>query len=300
MDTRRVKRKAFDLARIIVVYMAAGAVAWLCVNRYARLHPYVVVGMADLAATGLVFLFSMVFNNSSVYDPYWSAAPVPIALFYLLAVQPTGAGFGVRQIVILALITVWGGRLTWNWIRRWDGMHHEDWRYVGFRERFGKLYWLVSFGGIHFFPTVMVYLGCMTMLPALGIMGETRIALDVAGFVVVLAAIGLETISDKQMQRFLKVSKPKNAVFDRGLWGLVRHPNYLGEILFWWGMWLFAISVDPGWWWTVAGPLAMTLMFWFVSIPMIEKRMLNRRAGYAQYREEVPALIPYRFRRRDG
>ena len=293
-------RKAFDLTRIIIVYMAAGMVAWFCVRSFSHLHPFLVVGIADLAATAFVFLFSMMFNNSSVYDPYWSAAPVPIALFYLLIVRAPEAAVGLRQIVLLALITVWGARLTWNWIRRWEGMRHEDWRYVGFRKRFGNLYWLVSFAGIHFFPTVMVYLGCMTMLPALGMAGNSRFLLDTAGYIIVLTAIGLETVSDRQMDRFLKTPDQGGRVMDRGLWGIVRHPNYLGEILFWWGMWFFAISVAPGWWWTLAGPVAMTVMFSFVSIPMIERRMMRRRTEYRQYTESVPALLPFRVRKRDG
>jgi steroid 5-alpha reductase family enzyme len=280
-------KKTFDLSRIVFVYMAAGAVAWLLVRRYAHLHPYLVVGLADAAATLFVFLFSMLFNNSSVYDPYWSASPVPIALFYLIVVRPAEAGIGPREIVILALITIWGARLTWNWIRRWEGMKHEDWRYANFRRRFGNLYWLVSFSGIHFLPTIVVYLGCLAMLPALGVAGTPRILLDSAGYIVVLAAIGLETVSDGQMRRFLMRPGQEGKVFDKGLWGLMRHPNYLGEILFWWGMWLFAISTAPGWWWTVVGPVAMTALFIFASIPMIEKRMIQRRAGYESYRENV-------------
>ena len=109
------------MARIVLVYTAAGAAAWLCVRGFSFLHPLLVVGIADIAATLLVFAFSMLFNNSSVYDPYWSAAPVPIALYYIIAVRPPEAGVGLRQVVILALVFVWGARLTWNWIRRWDG-----------------------------------------------------------------------------------------------------------------------------------------------------------------------------------
>jgi steroid 5-alpha reductase family enzyme len=298
MSKSPLKRKVFDLARITLVYMAAGAAAWLCVRKYAHLHPYLVVGLADSAATLLVFLFSMIFNNSSVYDPYWSAAPFPIALFYIIAVRPAEAGIGLREVVILVLVIVWGARLTWNWIRRWDGMGHEDWRYVDFRNRFGNLYWFLSFAGIHFVPTLMVYLGCLAMLPALGMAGKTNALLDTAGYIVVLTAIGLETISDRQMQRFRSRADQTGKIMDRGLWGFVRHPNYLGEILFWWGMWLFAISVEPGWWWTVAGPFAMTLLFCLISIPMIEKRLLSQRHGYARYREEVPALLPLRLKRR--
>ena len=299
MSRTRTRQKAIDLTRIILVYLAAAAVAWFIVRKFSHLHPYLVVGVADVAATVLVFLFSMLFNNSSVYDPYWSAAPVPIALFYIIAVRPPDAVVGLRQIVLLILIFVWGARLTWNWIRRWDGMGHEDWRYANFRERFGNLYWLVSFGAIHFVPTVMVYLGCLTMLPALGIAGGANVFFDTAGYIVVLTAIGLETVSDRQMQRFLSEADQRGHIMDRGLWGLMRHPNYLGEILFWWGMWLFAVSVAPGWWWTVIGPVSITLLFYFISIPLMEKRLIKRREGYAQYREDVPALLPFRFKRRN-
>jgi steroid 5-alpha reductase family enzyme len=300
MDNNANRQKAIDLLRIILVYMAAGAAAWLLVRRYSYLHPYIIVGIADIAATILVFVFSMVFNNSSVYDPYWSAAPVPIALFYIIAVRPPDAGVGLRHLVILFLIFAWGARLTWNWIRRWDGMRDEDWRYVDFRNRFGNLYWFVSFAGIHFVPTLMVYLGCLTMLPALGMDGAPRVVLDTAGYIVVLTAIGLETVSDRQMQRFLSGKNQHGKIMDGGLWGIMRHPNYLGEILFWWGMWFFAVSIAPGWWWTVAGPVAMTLLFCLISVPMIEKRLLQRREGYAEYQEEVPALFPFRFRKRRG
>lgn len=79
-----------------------------------------------------------------------------------------------------------------------------------------------------------------------------------------------------------------------GLWAHSRHPNYLGEIMTWWGLWLFALAAGPGWWWTVTGALAITLMFVFVSVPMMEKRALATRQGYRQYRQETPMLLPGR------
>ena len=82
---------------------------------------------------------------------------------------------------------------------------------------------------------------------------------------------------------------------NRGLWALSRHPNYLGEILFWWGLYLFALASNPSFWWVVAGPLAITLMFIFASIPMIEKRMLKRRKDYQAYQEKVSMLVPWKF-----
>jgi steroid 5-alpha reductase family enzyme len=86
---------------------------------------------------------------------------------------------------------------------------------------------------------------------------------------------------------------------DRGLWSLSRHPNYLGEILFWWGLYLFALSANPSLWWVIAGPAVITLMFLFISIPMIEKRMLIRKVNYKEYQKRVSMLIPLNFRHTD-
>jgi len=61
---------------------------------------------------------------------------------------------------------------------------------------------------------------------------------------------------------------------------------------FWWGLWLFGVAADAIWWWTVVGPLAIALMFVFVSLPMIETRMAARREGWAEYVRRVPLVIP--------
>ena len=77
-----------------------------------------------------------------------------------------------------------------------------------------------------------------------------------------------------------------------GVWSWSRHPNYLGEMGLWWGLWLFGIAADPSWWWTIVGPLGITLMFVFVSLPMIEKRMAARRPAYAEYAESSSLVLP--------
>jgi steroid 5-alpha reductase family enzyme len=84
---------------------------------------------------------------------------------------------------------------------------------------------------------------------------------------------------------------------DVGLWSRSRHPNYLGEIATWWGLWLLGLAAGFEWWWTVAGALGITLMFVFASIPMMEKRLLRMRPEYASYRAKTPMLLPHPGRR---
>ena len=87
--------------------------------------------LADLVATVVIFLFSLSIDNSSFYDPYWSVAPFPIALYWTLGPGSPGAGAeasGLRQVAVLAVVALWGLRLTLNWLRGWRGFDHEDWR----------------------------------------------------------------------------------------------------------------------------------------------------------------------------
>ena len=115
--------------------------------------------IADVTGTVIVFVFSVLFNNSSMYDPYWSVQPVVIALFYVMF---TGT-VNDPLMIIVVLVFLYGLRLTLNFYRGWEGMAHEDWRYVNFRNRFPEMYWVVSFFGIHLFPTIMVFLACLPL-----------------------------------------------------------------------------------------------------------------------------------------
>jgi len=114
--------RAFLLVLAAYVMASAGAVGTGLV--FHTQPPIVIVGLADLAATIVVFFFSVLTNNSSVYDPYWSVAPVPLALFWLL--QPGSNGFAnPRHVLIFVLLCLWAIRLTTNWAIRWHGLSHE-------------------------------------------------------------------------------------------------------------------------------------------------------------------------------
>jgi steroid 5-alpha reductase family enzyme len=238
----------------------------------------------------VIFFFSFAFNNSSMYDPYWSVAPLPIALFWAFH---NPEGLTVRSQLAVLLIIIWGVRLTYNWHRQWRGLGHEDWRYVDFRGRAGRRYWLVSLFGIHLFPTLMVFLGCLAIYPVM-IMGSSDPGiLDGVAVVITSGAILIEGTADSQLRAFTASKPPREAIMSSGLWAYSRHPNYFGEVSFWWGLFVFSIAADPSYWWTIAGPISITIMFLTVSIPMMEKRMLARRPGFAERQRTVPALAPW-------
>jgi steroid 5-alpha reductase family enzyme len=253
-------------------------------------HPLVAVTVADLVATVAVFVFSFAYDNTSVYDPYWSVAPVVIAGW--LAFGPGQArGLDARQAAVLLLLTIYGVRLTWNWARGWNGLHHEDWRYVDFRKKTGKAYWLVSLFGLHLFPTVMVMLGCLPLHAALVAPATPFGALDALAIAITLAGIVLETVADEQLRTFRASKRADGDICTVGLWGWSRHPNYFGEISVWVGLWVFGVA-NAAPWWTAAGWVAMVVMFAGVSIPLAEKRSLVRRPHFAEHQRRVSMLIP--------
>jgi steroid 5-alpha reductase family enzyme len=109
------------------------------------------------------------------------------------------------------------------------------------------------------------------------------------------SAVLIELVADEQLRRFTR-RKQSGDIMTEGLWAWSRHPNYFGELCFWWGLFLFGFSADPSYWWTIVGPVAMTLMFHFASIPMLDRRSLERRPGYAEHMQRVNAVIPGRPR----
>jgi len=254
---------------------------------------------ADAVATIVIFGFSFAYDNSSFYDAYWSVVPIAIVLAWMAFAN---AGTPPLRLAAVALVVcVWGARLTWNWARGWTGIDHEDWRYVAFRELAPGFYWPISFLGIHFFPTLIVFAGLAALYPAVAHVGRPLGLLDLAGLAVGIAGIAFEWIADDQLRAFTTGPKRPGETLRTGLWRYSRHPNYLGEILVWWSFFLFGWAADPEWARLgVLAPLAMSGMFLFVSIPLIERRARERRTDYQRVIDETSMLIPLPPRKRSN
>jgi steroid 5-alpha reductase family enzyme len=274
---------------IIVVYSFAILAGKYTIDFLNLENPYLEMLAADIVATLVVFISSFIFKNSSMYDPYWSVIPVPIALYWI-SIAPQGND--LRQFLVITVIAFWSLRLTINWIKSWSNLEHEDWRYKKLKEDSGKLYWLVSFLGIHLFPTLIVFLGMLPVLPAVENNAPLGIV-DILGAIVSLSAVLIEYTADEQLRQFNRYNRIKGMNMDRGLWSFSRHPNYLGEILFWLGLFMIALNSNVySNLWTGIGFISMFILFKFISIPMMEKRLIKNKNQYDEYIKKVPALIP--------
>ena len=291
---------------VVVAYVVASLIA-VGTGVLLRDHsPIIILGAADLAATIVIFIFSVIVRNSSMYDPYWSVAPVLIALYWLL--QPSSNGFAnPRHVLIFVLVCLWALRLTANWAYQWRGLQHEDWRYRDIKQQTGRFYWPVSFLGIHLMPTILVFGGCLALWPTLRDRNSQLSWLDVVAALVTLTAIVIEATADWQMRRFRRSLSAKRDGMPRGLWSVSRHPNYFGEVLFWWGLYLFVPLAYPDFRLVIIGPLLILGLFLGISIPLMERHLIAGHPEYVEYQQHVVSpFFPWFARgqrkplRRDG
>lgn len=274
----------------LIIYALAVAVGVYAFDRVSG-SIYVRVFLADVAATVFLYLVSLPLGNASVYDPYWSVAPIVILPLFMRAFGVWNAG----TIALLGCVGYWGIRLTANWAYTFHGYNHQDWRYTMLREKSGAFFPFVSLFGIMLFPTLVVF---FCLLPALHYVQAGGVNLfTLLGLALCISAATLQLVADIQLHRFQLQAKNRGQIIRGGVWRHARHPNYLGEILMWWGVYAVLLSVRPDLWLLGIGALVNTLMFQFISIPMAETRMAGYKEGFDRYIKETNRLLPIALKR---
>jgi len=286
MTRFRIKNRTVSFLIVLAIYILAFAIGLLVFKLSSGMHMLISTLLADIAATLIVWGFGILFLNSSIYDPYWSVAPLAILSLWIVIKE---ISFSVTNILFIIAIAIWGIRLTVNWATRWKGLHHQDWRYTMLKNKSPRLWFFTNLFGINLMPTVTVFIALTPVYFGIGQEKPLSILMGF-GFAICIYAILIQTISDIQMDLFRKNSSNKNKHIDKGLWKYSRHPNYLGEISFWWGVWLMQMGTAPSIWATVVGPILVTLLFIFVSIPMMEKHILASKPTYSHYQKQISML----------
>lgn len=283
------KQKA--LIEITIIYLFVGLIGWATFLYFQNKEIVLRFIYADLSMTIATYLFSIIKKNSSVYDAYWSLIPFYFILIWYFYFG--GNEWNIYQWTSVIVVSFWSWRLTYSWARGWPGWKHEDWRYVDFRKQFGKFFQPINFLAIHLYPTFIVFLGMWGLFWVFNFGEIENVMFFYFGaFLSVLGTI-FELFADKELDRFRKrENKKKEDILRSGIWAYSRNPNYLGEILFWFGLFSMglAFGAPP---YTIVGAVGMLLMFLFASIPMKDKQMKkNRPEAFTKYKKEVPKLIP--------
>ncbi|GAA3672554.1 DUF1295 domain-containing protein [Nocardioides ginsengisoli] len=234
-------------------------------------------------------------DRIAVVDVAWGLGFVVIALACALTAGASGHGNALRTSFLVAIVAVWGLRLTGHLYRRSSGHRDEDPRYL---ELLGGRVSDVGLGVV--VRKVLAVQGLAMVFVALPVaVGVVRPVwwwpLVVVGGVVWLVGLVFEAVGDAQLAAYrARPRSERPPVLDTGLWAWTRHPNYFGDACVWWGTWL-AGGLASGWiagLATVIAPLAMT---WFLSettgAKLLEKSMMDR-PGYRTYAARTPRFLP--------
>jgi steroid 5-alpha reductase family enzyme len=191
------------------------------------------------------------------------------------------------------MTVAWGLRLAIHIGERKRGKG-EDFRYAAMRRKDPAGFPSRSLVTVFLLQAVLIWVITLPVqITQWSAVPSTLTLLDVFGLVLWLAGFSLETVSDRQLRQFLADPANKGKVMDRGLWRYSRHPNYFGDALLWWGIYLVA-SATPWGWVTVFSPILMTFLLTRVSgVPLLDKGMVERRPGYRDYMDRTSAFIPW-------
>lgn len=241
--------------------------------------------VAMLGAAALTWVVSVRRANVTVVDTLWGVLFVIAAVIYAGAVLDPGP----RRLLVVGLVATWGLRLAAFLAWRNRG-HDEDRRYQEIRHRnqpnfaIKSLYLVFGFQAVLAWIISLPLLGAIASQAPLGWLDGLGIALWVVGF-------AFEAGGDWQLARFKADPASAGKVLDRGFWRYTRHPNYFGDFCVWWGLYLLALSA--GAWWSVVGPLVMSVLLLGVSgVALLEKDIGQRRPQYAEYVRRTNAFFP--------
>ncbi len=281
---RLTKSKNGSLFLVFIYYISSFYLAYLLIKNI-DLNGWLLILAWHIFATLIIFMFSNIHKNSSIYDPFWHVAPIPI-VFYT-ADQST---LPVMELyLVLSAFLFWSLRLTYNWYLNWTNLDHEDFRYIDLKNNNRFLAFINDLFGIHLIPTLIVNASLYPIYIALT--SDSLSNLVYVGFILIIVAVTVQYISDDQMRKFRKDDKNFGKTMKYGLWKYSRHPNYFGEVSFWFGIYLFALASGETSILLLACPMLMLALFVFISCPMMDNRSLKRRSDYREYMKKTPQLF---------
>ena len=281
---RLTKSKNGSLFLVFIYYISSFYLAYLLIKNI-DLNGWLLILAWHIFATLIIFMFSNIHKNSSIYDPFWHAAPIPI-VFYT-ANQST---IPVMELyLVLSAFLFWSLRLTYNWYLNWTNLDHEDFRYIDLKNNNRFLAFINDLFGIHLIPTLIVNASLYPIYIALT--SDSLSNLVYVGFILIIVAVTVQYISDDQMRKFRKDDKNFGKTMKYGLWKYSRHPNYFGEVSFWFGIYLFALASGATSILLLACPMLMLALFVFISCPMMDNRSLKKRSDYREYMKKTPQLF---------
>ena len=237
------------------------------------------------------FVLAILRKDNSIADIAWGLGFVLVAVVTFLR-----RGSLFLPLLVTALVVVWGSRLAVHILVR-NRKRGEDPRYAEWRRKWGRSFFWRSYLQVFLLqglfmliissPVILVNTHRWDRPPG----GEGH-GVWLAGFLLWCVGFLFEAFGDAQLARFKRDPGNRGKIMDKGLWRYSRHPNYFGESLMWWGIFLVALEVPYGWT-TVVSPVLITFLLVRVSgVPMLERKYTGN-AEFQAYARRTSAFVPW-------
>lgn len=232
------------------------------------------------------FLWGTATKNNSVVDIGWGFGFVLLAW----ALIARAGQIGIHQWVMTGLISIWGLRLTYHIVKRNWGKP-EDFRYANWRKEWGS--WVIprAFIQVYMLQAFLMWLISLGLLSLPEQADQSWGWLASAGLLIWMIGFFFESVGDAQLRSFIKKPESKGHVMTQGLWKFTRHPNYFGEAVQWWGLFLIALQAGGGIF-TILSPVTISCVLGFISIPLLEKKYM-KRPEFQKYAARTPLFFPW-------
>lgn len=247
--------------------------------------------LAAMILFQVVAVPALILRKNDLADVLWGPA-FPLAAVAAVIWGAGGFGqIGARSLMMVCLITIWAIRLFLHVGIRNLTAGHEDVRYNNWRKAWGKTWVWRSYLQVFTLQPLILFLFLTPILLVISLPPTEMTVFAWVGVAVWLTGVILEAVSDEQLRQFKKLPSSKGKLMTTGLWSWSRHPNYFGEVLSWWGLWIMVIDLDYGWM-TVVSPIGVTFLILKVSgVSMLEDLMKNR-PGYDEYCRRTSQFVP--------
>ncbi len=241
-----------------------------------------------------VFMFYWAYRlqTDKLTDITYSASFAALSL-YSIFMGDALASMG--KLIMGALVLMWALRLGYYLFDRVSKIGKDE-RFDEIRVNKKRFFRFFLLQGV---SSWVISLPFMIRLSAdHGTFSFTRVEdLEWVGLVIALVGLIVEGVADAQKSAFKAKPGNSNEIYTEGLYSKIRYPNYLGEIVFWVGIFLAAIPFLSGWGWaSVISPIAIILLLLFVSgIPFLERGRAKKYGDdpkYQAYHERTYKIIP--------
>ncbi len=251
-------------------------------------NPFSFAAVFILVYVSLWFLIAMYKKNNGLVDIAWGLGFVSLSIVFL-----TSFDTDISKRILLGMVIIWGLRLgIYLWIRNWG--KPEDWRYKKWREEWGKYFVIRTIFQVFLLQGFCMWVISLPLMVAVS--AETFITPYAQLFFIIgssLWCIGFlfESISDYQLYQFKKSGENKGKIIQTGLWSRSRHPNYFGEVLLWWGVFIYSIPFGMIYY-SIISPILISFLLLKVSgVPMLEAK-LKKNPAYQDYIKSTHAFFP--------